>query len=410
MLDNCNLNGAGACHTFGSVTITGSTFSSNLNGDGLDVTSGGMITASNINANLNTGTCDLVAGTCTGGIGAVLDNQHASMPKTVTLSGTTNIFNNNFSDGLDVFSTGAITVKRHHCKWEWRRRRSNTERYGRQSHCWRRALLQNSFTGATSTSNVTITGSNQFKDDYYTGLSVDSSGAITANNLDAESSTLGSGAFLRNELAAYRPVTLTGVNMFNTNDLSGLVIWSNGPIVASNITANSNQKEYGAFLCNYSACNLTANPVSFQPITLTEANATYTINGNYWDGLFAESYGAITVTNVTASGNGTSTTTNGGVGAWLENDFAPAPAASPVTLNGNNTFSGNYSCLGGGAPCDPLTNSNYYGGLTVFSNGAIKANNVTANGDLAGAGADFDNSLALETAIGYFDRSQPIHE
>ncbi len=327
-LDNCLLS-SGHCTASGNVTIATGQFDSNQNGDGLDVTSGGTITVSNADASSNTGTCDSTD--CTG-VGAIFDNSLAAKPRVLTLSYANNT--NNYSDGLRVLSAGAVILNYVTANYNGTAGTTNIPN-GTDGHPLDGLgmVLQNSFNGATSKSIVTIKGSNQFTHNYFSGLSVLSSAAITASNLDAE---LNGGS---------------GVSLVN----------SNAPLGRPSILLTSgNNSLYNVF------------------------------TANAFDGLDVWSNGSIAVKNITANGNGTSTTTNGGVGAWLENDFTTA--ASPITLSGNNTFSGNYSCLGG-TPCDPVTNPPY-GGLTVFSNGAIKANNITASGDLAGAGADFDNSLA----------------
>ena len=119
-------------------------------------------------------------------------------------------------------------------------------------------------------------------------------------------------------------------------------------------------------------------------------NGNNIFNDNYYDGLDAFSNGSITTNNLTADNNGTwsvsaSDPQFGGVGAWLENDFTGSPVA--VTLNGINEFNGNYASYWNPAWCG----NNPCGGLVVYSNGAIKANQVTASNNVAGDGAVLDN-------------------
>ncbi|HUI90450.1 MAG TPA: hypothetical protein VLX61_17160 [Anaerolineales bacterium] len=333
-LDTCDFQG-GKCLGNGNVTIATGTFDSNQNGDGLNVISSGMINLSYVETISNgnsdpVDTCNnSVAGqnSCPGN-GAVLDNQHAASPKAVTISGS-DTFSSNFSDGLDVFSTGAVSLNNMTASSNGTGGATipvnitdNVPEYGFG------IAVQNSFTGATPASTVTIAGSNQFKSNYVTGLSVVSTAAIAASNLDAESNGGAGAALVNTEVPVGHPgINLTTsssslYNMFTDNAFDGLDVWSDGPI---------------------------------------------------------------SVKNVTADGNGTSALTHGGVGAFLENDFVTAPYS--VTLTGNNTFNENYSNV-------PSVSSQPMGGLTVWSNGAITAYNITANGDLAGAGADIENSGA----------------
>ena len=82
----------------GTVTVTSSQF--NTNGtDGLDVYSNGMIALSTVTANSNSG-----------GVGAYLDNSLAFFPQAVNITGTNNTFNNDYLNGLLVFSFGNITA------------------------------------------------------------------------------------------------------------------------------------------------------------------------------------------------------------------------------------------------------------------------------------------------------------
>jgi hypothetical protein len=161
------------------------------------------------------------------------------------------------------------------------------------------------------------------------------------------------------------PITLNSTNVFGENGADGLRIWSWGAVKLNNIIANSNGWT-GAVINNcWEDSGMCAET---QPITLTGTNE-FKFNGD--GGIYVYSGGAITINNITASNN------SDWEGAWLENYYSPLAAKPAVTLTGNNTF-----------------NDNGADGLHIFSKGAIKINNLVANGNgwwNGGAGAWLEN-------------------
>jgi hypothetical protein len=356
ILDNCNL-GATACTNAGSyaVTLKGNNNFSNNNIAGLDITATGPITANNITAYDNIG------------YGAYLDNSEDFGAKALTLTGT-NSFSDNVNDGLWINSLGAITL-------------SNITA---SDNAGRGAYIDNQWDYKNY--NLTLSGYNTFNDNYLIGLEAYSNGNILISNLTANENgggqTLtgnfdGGGAYLSNYSLTKVPVTvtLTGNNTFNTNgvydDINyiytgyGLIVYSDGAITISNLTANENV-EGGAYLDNWDR----ELPKTPRNITLTGTNVLS--NTSFGDGLEAYSAGAITLSNVTASNNLL-------YGAYLDNcgydsvnDDCNGLVSEPVTLTGKNTFNTNLQ------------------GLWVYSLGAITASNLTANNNVIG-GAYLDN-------------------
>ncbi|MGA7192278.1 MAG: hypothetical protein WBW94_01515, partial [Anaerolineales bacterium] len=97
-LDNCNAF-LSTCTTNGkAITLTGANIFDGNQGYGLDAQSGGAITSGGLEANDNYS------------YGAQLDNSGASSAMAVTLTGTSSFSGNTHGDGLDIESTGAITV------------------------------------------------------------------------------------------------------------------------------------------------------------------------------------------------------------------------------------------------------------------------------------------------------------
>jgi hypothetical protein len=331
-------NSAGAAG--GSVILTGvNTFTGNKTSN-LVIYSKGSIILSNV-----------TAGNSVSGAGASIINTDAATPKPITLTGT-NIFNNNWFNGVEIYSKGVITVN------------NLTASNNGISGSGGGAFLNNSGVGASG--GVTLTGTNAFNNNASTGLTVYSLGNIKGNNITASGGINASalGAELTNTfLNSVGGVTLTGTNTFVGNSNTNLQVASVGAISISNLTANGSLDWYGAYLSN-----TTSGALNPKPVTLTGSNV---FNNNSRHGLYILTYGAITTNNLTANGNGAGPFT--GLGALLDNSSGSIPMG--VTLNGTNTFVGNKS-----------------NNLQVVSLGAIKANNITASGSLTQWGAVFDNS------------------
>ena len=143
-------------------------------------------------------------------------------------------------------------------------------------------------------------------------------------------------------------MTFTGVNQFNNNGIDGLNVTSYGAITVSNMTATGNGSD-GAYLYNWDAGTV-------QPVTLSGTN---NLSNNYNTGLFVKSKGAITISGLTANSN------THGYGAQLSNNFTPF--AQVITINGG-TF--NHNLLSG------LVNGLLTNGLDIQSNVAVKLNSV----------------------------------
>jgi hypothetical protein len=171
-------------------------------------------------------------------------------------------------------------------------------------------------------------------------------GTVTLNNIIV-SGTTGTGL----TVTTTGNVNITDSQFNNNANGTGLRIISNGSIGLTNVNAYSN--DTGAILD-------TTNGVG--NISVTSSNFGNTGLGNTWTGLHAESGGAITLTTVVASDNGTN-------GAYLV-------AEGDITVTGS-TFNENVHF---NYPQDP--------GLHAISNGGnISLTNVTAYGNDYGAGA-----------------------
>jgi hypothetical protein len=335
---NNNLqNGAVFVGNNTGITLTLNNFFENNGYDGLYAISGGNIAVNNLTAVGNGGSAL--------GIGVYLDN--GATGKTVTLNGV-NLFDSNYADGLDIVSTGAVTLNN-----------ITATNNG----------VSGGFGANISAAALTIKGTNVFSGNYSGGLYVNASGAITVNSLTANNNSHGYGALLNNTANNMPNVTLTGSNVFNGNQLYGLQVNTYGMISVSNLTAIGNTTGDGVDLLNF------ANPAPTPKTVIVGGSNTFADNGV--NGLVIASLGAITANNITAYVSPTGTSTGNSVS--LSN--AMTGAVGGVTLTGANVFNDYQS-----SP----TNQN---GLLINSRGAVSLSNVTASGN-GSMGASIDNSAA----------------
>jgi parallel beta helix pectate lyase-like protein len=366
-----NLSGNGATITnnvLGTVnspvTLKGfNDFSSN-GGTGLLVTSDGLISLSNVTANGN-------------GIGVSLDNTDppgTSMPG-VTILGYFGASSNTAGNGLKIKSKGPISAA------------NLTLLYNAANGVY----ADNSLGSASQP--VTISGVNTFGLNSGVGLWIVSHGAVTLSNVTADNDVTGA-QILNTGGTLAKPVTMTGVNTFNGSFMDGLSISSAGAVTLSNVTASENQGGFGISIHNTAAIsllghvtvsgnkyglianstgavtvnnltalgndqdgavihNFSANP-ALQPNVSLVGPVLVSENGDYsGGGLTIVSYGAVTMSNVTADGNAS-------YGVWITN-YGGA-ASRPVTITGTNSFNGQGSF-----------------GLKIESSGAITLSNVTAD-------------------------------
>lgn len=333
--------------TNGNVTMTGTNVFESNTVDNVFIEVYGAVTVSNINSTLAT----------TGGSGLYIDNTSGTntAPKPVTLTGT-NVFSNNTSSGLIIFTYGAVT----------------TNNLTVLSNGGFGVEINNTGTATGKAANVTLNGNNFFSANSDTNLYISSDGLIKGNNITSNDSVNSEGAFLINN-TGIAGVTLTGTNTFNSNVTNGLVIYTKGAITINNLNASANGND-GAHLNNaYSG------PAAPKPVTLTGSNS-FTYNDR--NGLEIDSYGNVTTNNLNASYNGILVFGEHGVN--IDTYYGDNTIVANVTLNGNNTFE-----------------SNTYGtGLIVEAFGIIKVNNLTASNNSDGYGASLYNQNSPSNAYG----------
>jgi len=261
-----------------NVTLLGiNQFNDNWN-TGLQISSFGVVVLNNVTANNNGEPNDLTNNPTPEGDGVKVNNSGSSVAKAVTLNGI-NIFNGNLNDGLEILSKGAIVVN----KVTANNNGGNGASFNNQN--------------GTVNSVITLLGYGTFNGNDGDGLYALSHGAITMNNLTA-GFNLGDGVYLDNDSATATPVTvnLLGVNSFNDNNQSGLMVYSDGQITVNNVTANNNINGYGAHLDNTTNGSL----LIVKGITVQGTNMFV---NNFLDGLYFTATGNVILTRITADLN-----------------------------------------------------------------------------------------------------------
>lgn len=157
-----------------------------------------------------------------------------------------------------------------------------------------------------------------------------------------------------------KAITLNGTNRFNGNYMEGLWITSLGAIKVNNLTASDNGA-YGAYLYNQSGVKSSLAITGY---------GTFQNNGH--DGLHGMSNGDISLNSITGS-------FNDGDGAYLDNKSLSTTLVK-VTLTGTSTFIGNKN--------DSWATGS---GLVIYTDGPITANNLIASLNEAN-GVDLDNA------------------
>ena len=212
---------------------------------------------------------------------------------------------------------------------------------------------------ASTAKTITISNS-QFNGNESKGLYVVSGGAVTLKDIVA-TYNLGTGTIIDNSYlgTVAAPVKVNGVNNFSLNSVHGLEVQSYGAISLSNVTANLNSNR-GVYLNN-----------SLMPVNLAAQDVKIlgflTALDNGGPGLSIFSDGAVTAVNLTTSGNGVS-------GTFIDNTFGTLNKPKPVTLTGTNFF-----------------NSNNGTGMNINSHGAVTLSNLVVI-DNTGDGVDISNN------------------
>ncbi len=319
-----NLQNVGAKY----VTITDSNFTDNLRNN-LEVHASGAVKIINLRANNSTL-----------GLGLFVNNTYAPTPLPVTLLGAV-LNDNSVLQGARIQSKGTITL-------------AGITAIGNGSNgIW----LDNDVTGATGIVVVSaLLGLNRFNDNGSDGLYITTTRSVSLSSVQAnDNSGLG--------VRFYSNGPLGNANLFNVeafnNSSTGIHMQVLGTVIVNKVVSSSNVG-YGISVNNISA-------VSARLVRIS--NSSFMDNSSH--GVTVQSVGAITLSYVTASGNGSH-------GALLANSIISLPTQlpQPVTVL-KSTFDNN-------------TNN----GLTIVTQRQITLSSVLASGNTQdGVSADNTSSV-----------------
>jgi hypothetical protein len=186
-----------------------------------------------------------------------------------------NVFNENTGSGLYVNAGGNIDVKN-----------ITASNNGLSGYATGAELY-------SASGDVYLLGDNQFIDNLNNGLYIEArNGSITAENITASSNGIGTSYAPGAELIA-AGLNLTGNNVFEWNNNTGLYAEISGDITITNLNASNNGRSgtYGPGAELYSTGK----------VTITGRNV---FSGNSSEGLIIDADGDISVTNVDALNNG----------------------------------------------------------------------------------------------------------
>ncbi|MFN8410900.1 MAG: hypothetical protein U0Z26_00795 [Anaerolineales bacterium] len=328
----------------GTIVLTGTNNFSNNNGGGGGVSfvSKNAITINNITASFNNH-----------GDGVYIDNTQSGFaaPKPVTITGYLIANNNaNNSKGLFISSYGSVVT-------------NNVTAIGNNNNGVNIDLVQ---IGGVTPSNLTMNGANTFTGNNGDGLYVEALGTVLLNSVNATDNVFNGVSIYTNFTGATGAVILNGTNIIKGNDNAGLGIEANGTVTINSITASEN----GASLNPNSGIQIDNTYLGTSAPKAVKFTGTNVMNDNFGHGLKINSYGVVTLNNMTANGN----TANG---VWVNN--SGTITAATVTITGTNQFSHNSGGMG----------------LYIQSDGNVVTNNVTAS-------ANSDSGVNINNTTGSF--------
>jgi len=272
-------------------------------GDGLYISSMGVVTITNIQANNNTGD------------GVEINNQNgATMPGvTIKRSGTfINTTDQNGLFGMDIYSYGAISLA-------YLNSRSNGD-----------VNLYIDNTGNGDVAKAVTINNSMFDNSGTSGVMIYACGAVTLLNVDANGNST-SGIYIQNTSYGSYNLSVTNVKTNGNQNGDGLRFVSTGAVTARELTALNNKQNGMHFGTNGGA--------EIGNFTLSGTNL---FSGNSLNGLRIESAGNVSLTQVTAEKNGQSgiaAAANAGTGTLTLNKvYANYNGGFGVAGSSNNTI------------------------------------------------------------------------
>jgi parallel beta-helix repeat protein len=356
----------------GSISFNNGSASHNRLG-GIRIYGAGSITAAGLTVynNGNTGSF---------GWGATLDNT----PGTGKISVSKSTFTSNYHGGLFASSNGAITVTNSSAEYN--------------AHDQGFLLI--------TPASVSILSTGGFKNlatsNYDENVKITSGGDVVIQNLKTQYNSAGPGVSINNTTGSGK-VTISGIDIRSSNN-GGLNIASNGAVSIINGIVYGNNGT-GTHIDNSTGAgvvtiiNLESSDSTLYGLTIiTNGNttldkvktlsnsfgtsvqigsptATLTVSRSVFDGNSNGGFGAILSGNVTLNNVSASNNTGAGAMGMYINNWTGAGTVTILSTYGGNFF-----------------NNNAHEGIYVFSTGAFKGSNITAN-DNGYHGLDVFNQL-----------------
>ncbi|MBI4786985.1 MAG: MBG-2 domain-containing protein, partial [Chloroflexi bacterium] len=422
--DPCLRSDSSGCISYtqgsGSIRISESVFNGNYSG-GVDATSAGAITIWDIQVigngltyfNPNCTNCNAQGVRLTSNRG----NPSASPLPTVMVYASDpdepNFISNNTGSGLWIEALGDIIVRDTQVNDNIVRDGNGMPRMGGSAGA---RLLNADTCAARTVNNVCPTGkaiwgrgdvfveNSEFNGNYRIGLQVNSTGAITVNNVEASGNgqayynpscgvtCWSPGAQLYNTFnsSSTPPPVTVNYGTFERNTRDGLIVYSRGDITVTNTQARDNValNSYSVVITGNMGARLNNGYTSASGLTVT--STVYAIgigsilvensvfDGHYRTGLQVDSTGNITLRGISATNNTVYNSANvpfgGGGGASVNN--------APLCLNGGTSCSTHSFGTGTVLVENSVLAGNYGTGLSVNSTNAITLNDVHADNNI----------------------------
>ena len=294
-----NLNGLGTPVSLNTIRA-----SNNILG-GINISSKGAITLTSVIADNNTNA-----------YGASIDNHEGTGSVTITslasagFAGANSFSGNSTSYGLSINSNGAVTITNIKACSNGHEglyiiNGAGTVTINKNLANWTNDFSHNGHPGSSlaglsiSTQGMVNISSSTASYNGGAGIDINGKGAITLTDVQAFNNGLAgsySGLRINNSTGAggvtIRSTIPTNIMDFSRNTNMGIYINSTGAVSVSSVRVNDNR--YGLYMEKY-----TVNPA---PLSVTITNGEF--NDNDYRGIEAVSKGAITLTNVSASGSG----------------------------------------------------------------------------------------------------------
>lgn len=274
--------------------------------------------------------------------GVYIDNSSAPAGSYPGVTINNSILNENAGYGLEAFSKGAITLT------------SVTAQYNVYSNAYLDNHYDDTHTKAITVTKGTFIGG---AGSGGAGVEIIASAAVIMNTVTASNSHR-NGVMIDASSYSNGTVTISGTNVFNENSYSGLVINAHGTVTISNVTANDNS-DRGIDITTTSGITITNGMIKRNANDGIYATAngkinltgiTVMLNGQFTSriGIYLSSPGNdITITNGIVTANGSN-----GIAAYT---------GAGYTLTLKNTL-----WAGNGYPNNPSTPDLVYNGLLVI--------------------------------------------